>query len=98
MPWKAVKRGFRLSLGEALRATLPDVAIFLSCEVLPEIREFGRASTTSVCAYVAPLLRGYLNRLQTATRSLGLPPLHVMGSGGGILDVAECLRVPAAVV
>ncbi|MEJ0020056.1 MAG: hydantoinase/oxoprolinase family protein [Acetobacteraceae bacterium] len=85
-------------VGAALRAALPDVAIFLSCEVLPEIREFERASTTSVCAYVAPLLRGYLDRLETAARSLGLPRLHVMGSGGGILDVAECLRVPAAVV
>jgi N-methylhydantoinase A len=85
-------------VGEVLRKALPDVAIFLSCEVLPEIREFERASTTSVCAYVAPLLRGYLDRLETATRSLGLPRLHVMGSSGGILDVAECMRVPAAVV
>jgi N-methylhydantoinase A len=86
------------SIGEALRAALPDVAVFLSCEVLPEIREFERASTTSVCAYVAPLLRGYLARLEAATRALGLPQLHVMGSSGGILDVAECLRVPAVVV
>jgi N-methylhydantoinase A len=85
-------------VGAALRAALPDVAVFLSCEVLPEIREFERASTTSVCAYVAPLLRGYLSRLQDATAELGLPRLHVMGSSGGILDVAECLRVPAVVV
>jgi N-methylhydantoinase A len=85
-------------IGAALRAALPDVAIFLSCEVLPEIREFERASTTSVCAYVAPLLRGYLQRLERATTALGLPRLHVMGSSGGILDVAECLRVPAVVV
>jgi N-methylhydantoinase A len=85
-------------IGAALRAALPDVAIFLSCEVLPEIREFERASTTSVCAYVAPLLRSYLGRLLEATGSMGLPPLHVMGSNGGILDVAECLRLPASVI
>ncbi|MBN8874157.1 MAG: hydantoinase/oxoprolinase family protein [Rhodospirillales bacterium] len=85
-------------LGAALRAALPDVAVFLSCEVLPEIREFERASTTSVCAYVAPLLRSYLAQLEAATSAIGLPRLHVMGSNGGILDVAECLRVPAAVV
>lgn len=85
-------------LGAALRAALPGVQVFLSCEVLPEIREYERASTTAVCAYVGPLLAGYLARLQAATGALGLPPLHVMGSGGGVLDVAECLRMPAVAV
>ena len=85
-------------LGQRLRDLLPDVSIFLSCDVLPEIREFERASTTAVCAYVGPLLAGYLDRLQKATDSLGLPPLHVMGSSGGVIDIAEALRMPAAVV
>jgi N-methylhydantoinase A len=85
-------------LGARLREALPDVAVFLSCEVLPEIREYERASTTSVCAYVAPLLTSYLGRLADATATLKLPPLHVMGSSGGILDIPECLRMPAVVV
>ncbi len=85
-------------LGAQLRAALPDVGVFLSCDVLPEIREFERASTTAVCAYVGPLLAGYLDRLQRATTSLGLPDLHVMGSSGGVIDIAEALRMPAAVV
>jgi N-methylhydantoinase A len=85
-------------LGAQLREALPGVAIFLSCEVLPEIREYERASTTSVCAYVAPLLTSYLARLADATKTLNLPPLHVMGSSGGILDIPECLRMPAVVV
>jgi N-methylhydantoinase A len=85
-------------LGARLREALPSVAIFLSCEVLPEIREYERASTTSVCAYVAPLLTSYLARLADATAALKLPPLHVMGSSGGILDIPECLRMPAVVV
>jgi len=85
-------------LGELLRAALPDVPVFLSCDVLPEIREFERASTTAVCAYVGPLLAGYLDRLRTATTSFGLPELHVMGSSGGVIDIAEALRMPAAVV
>jgi N-methylhydantoinase A len=85
-------------IGEALRAALPDVAVYLSCEVLPEIREFERASTTAVCAYVGPLLRSYLDRLQRAASGLGLPALHVMGSSGGVFDIAEALRLPAAVV
>jgi N-methylhydantoinase A len=85
-------------LGALLRAALPDVQVFLSSEVLPEIREYERASTTAVCAYVGPLLASYLAQLQAATGRLGLPPLHVMGSGGGVLDVAECLRMPAVAV
>jgi N-methylhydantoinase A len=84
--------------GALLRAALPDIPVFLSCEILPEIREYERASTTTVCAYVAPLLASYLERLEAATRALGLPRLHVMGSSGGILDIPECLRMPAAVV
>jgi N-methylhydantoinase A len=85
-------------LGARLREAVPDVAVFLSCEVLPEIREYERASTTSVCAYVAPLLTSYLAHLADATTTLKLPPLHVMGSSGGILDIPECLRMPAVVV
>ena len=86
------------AVGEALRAALPDVAVFLSSEVLPEIREFERASTTAVCAYVGPLLAGYLDRLSSATSGLGLPALHVMGSSGGVLDIAAALRMPAMAV
>ncbi|MBN8902591.1 MAG: hydantoinase/oxoprolinase family protein [Rhodospirillales bacterium] len=85
-------------VGEILRAALPDVGVFLSCEVLPEIREFERASTTAVCAYVGPLLAGYLARLSEATGAIGLPPLHVMGSSGGVFDIAEGLRMPAMAV
>ncbi|WP_428535393.1 hydantoinase/oxoprolinase family protein [Rhodopila sp.] len=86
------------AVGAALRAALPDVGVFLSCEVLPEIREFERASTTAVCAYVGPLLAGYLDRLSGATAELGLPALHVMGSSGGVFDIAEALRMPAMAV
>src|SRR6201996_2400655 len=86
------------AVGAALRAALPDVGVFLSCEVLPEIREFERASTTAVCAYVGPLLAGYLDRLSQATQALGLPELYVMGSSGGVFDIAEGLRIPAMAV
>ncbi len=85
-------------LGERLRALLPGIRVYLSCEVLPEIREFERASTTAVCAYVGPLLAGYLDRLQRAASGLGLPQLHVMGSSGGVFDVAEGLRMPAMAI
>ena len=85
-------------IGERLRAALPGIPVFLSSEVLPEIREFERTSTTAVCAYVGPVLASYLERLAAALAELDLPVLHVMGSNGGILDVAETLRMPAAAV
>ncbi len=85
-------------VGEALRAALPDVGVYLSSEVLPEIREFERASTTAVCAVVGPVLASYLDRLQAAISRLGLPKLHVMGSSGGVFDIAEGLRMPAMAV
>jgi N-methylhydantoinase A len=86
------------TVGDRLRRALPGVGVYLSSEVLPEIREFERASTTAVCAYVGPLLARYLERLQRAVSDLGLPALHVMGSSGGVFDVAEALRMPAMVI
>ena len=86
------------ALGAALRAALPGVRVFLSAEILPEIREFERASTTAVCAVVGPVLESYLARLDRAIAGLGLPPLHVMGSSGGMVDSVEALRMPAMAV
>jgi N-methylhydantoinase A len=85
-------------IGERLRAAFPDKPIFLSSEVLPEIREFERLSTTAVCAYVGPILASYLRGLEQAVGDLGLPQLYVMGSNGGVFDVEEGLKMPAMAV
>jgi N-methylhydantoinase A len=85
-------------VGARLRAALPDLPVFLSSEVLPEIREFERASTTAVCAYVAPILASYLGRLESAVTGMGLPAPRIMGSSGGVFSVAEGLRMPAMAV
>ena len=85
-------------VGERLRAALPGLPVFLSSEVLPEIREFERTSTTAVCAYVGPILASYLERLATAVTSQGFPAPYVMGSSGGVFTVAEGVRMPAMAV
>jgi N-methylhydantoinase A len=85
-------------LGARLRAALPDVPVYLSSDVLPEIKEFERSSTTAVCAYVGPILASYLERLGAATRERALPPLYLMGSNGGILEAAEVIAMPAMAV
>ena len=85
-------------LGKALRAAFPDLPVYLSSEVLPEIREFERTSTTAVCAYVGPILGAYLARLSEAVGSLGLPDLYVMGSNGGVFEAREGVAMPAMAV
>ena len=50
----------------------PGVAISLSCEVVPEIREYERASTTVANAYVQPLMAGYLGQLESGLRDAGV--------------------------
>jgi len=85
-------------LGARLRAALPGVPVYMSSEVLPEIKEFERTSTTAVCAYVGPILASYLEKLEAATSSRGLPRLYVMGSSGGVLEAAETVAMPAMAV
>ena len=85
-------------LGAALRDAFPDLPVYLSSEVLPEIREFERTSTTAICAYVGPILASYLARLEETVKGLGLPPLYVMGSNGGVFEAAEGVTMPAMAV
>ncbi len=85
-------------LARRLRAALPHIPIYLSCDVLPEIKEFERSSTTAICAYVGPILAAYLRRLGEITRARSLPPLHLMGSNGGIVEAAEAIAMPAVAV
>jgi N-methylhydantoinase A len=85
-------------LAAALRAALPTVPVYLSSDVLPEIKEFERSSTTAVCAYVGPILAAYLARLTEVTTSRKLPPLYLMGSNGGVLEAAEVVAMPAVAV
>jgi N-methylhydantoinase A len=70
----------------------PHLACSLSCEVMPEIREYERTSTTVANVYVKPLARQYLNKLNADLRTLGLPrDIFIMLSNGGITscDIAS---------
>jgi len=58
----------------------------LSSEVLPEFREFERASTTTVNAYLSPIMTRYLKKL--ASRLKGTQ-LYVQQSNGGWMRVEE---------
>lgn len=60
-----------------------------SHDVLPEHREYERASTTALNAYVSPIMQRYLDRLSRATRARGFADLRVMQSSGGVTDAAH---------
>ncbi|WP_228000164.1 hydantoinase/oxoprolinase family protein [Nocardia australiensis] len=75
-------------IAEIIGEEHPKCFVTLSCDVLPQIREFERVSTTVVNAYTSPLLKEYLGKLDVGLRSAGFAgELVVMQSNGGIMDV-----------
>src|SRR5262249_11912136 len=72
-------------IGVRLRAALPGIFISLSTEVLPQIREYERTSTTVVNAYVGPPVKYYLGAMIERLASAGVRGrLFVMQSSGGM--------------
>tara|TARA_Y100001968_G_scaffold21685_1_gene17152 strand:+ start:2938 stop:4995 length:2058 start_codon:yes stop_codon:yes gene_type:complete len=81
--------------GEVVRRLMPNAFISLSCEVLPEFREYERASTTVVNAYVGPKMQDYLVRLEkNLTRNNVITSPHIMHSNGGMLTVKTAAKLP----
>ncbi len=84
---------------EMLADALPGVYVSLSSQVLPQIKEYQRVSTTVVYAYVGPMIRGYLEGLEQGLAEAGYRgPLLVMLSHGGVAPVEEAVRIAAATV
>src|SRR3982075_540098 len=84
---------------ERLARELPDVSISLSSDVLPQIKEYERVSTTIVNAYVGPLVRHYLTNLQQRLVEAGFKgSLFVVLSHGGLGPVEEASRLAAGTV
>lgn len=86
-------------VGDCLRAAFPDAFISLSVDILPEIREYERTSTTVINALVGPPMRAYLQSLLDSLAAKGLPKrIQMMQSAGGIVDVRTAIRKPAQIV
>jgi N-methylhydantoinase A len=77
-----------------LRRRLPHARVVASHEVSPEFREYERASTTAVDAYLGPLIGRYLGRLAETCAAAGLPEPLVMLSSGGVATVEEAATHP----
>jgi N-methylhydantoinase A len=83
----------------AVVSVLRDLGIPVSAshEILPEFREFERASTVVINAYLAPLMQCYLEHLDNGLRSKG-SRLHVMQSSGGIVPASIAAREPVRTI
>ncbi|WP_405229274.1 hydantoinase/oxoprolinase family protein [Lentisalinibacter sediminis] len=81
-----------LEADQFLREALPDVSITLSHTVAREWREYERASTAVMNAYVAPVVQRYLSSLEREFEGLGMDAtVHIMQSSGGVAT-AEAAR------
>ena len=87
------------AVGAMVRERFPELHLSLSCEVLPEIREYERTSTTVVNAYLMPIVSGYLEHLEQELRTVGVrAPLLIMQSNGGVMPAGSARERPVHVV
>ncbi len=79
----------------ALRRAFPKIEVTASHEIVPEVREFERCSTTVANAYVKPLAAHYLDGIRDKLGALGIvAPLSLMLSSGGFTHIAEAKAAP----
>src|SRR3712207_1508651 len=83
------------AVADAIRRDFPGVAVSVSSDVVPEIREFERTSTTVCNAYVQPLVDRYLGRLEEDLRVRGFDGRFLlMQSSGGLAAPSTVRRFP----
>lgn len=77
-------------VSEAIHRCNPDIPVTLSSDVSPEFREYERASTTALAAYVQPVIAGYLNRLTKNLEDGGFSGrFSIMQSNGGRMPASS---------
>ena len=91
----AHERRFRDILTEAADG----VAVSISSEVSPQMRELERFTTVCANAYVQPAMAAYLRRLADGLRDRGMRgPVHMIHSGGGLMSLESAARFPVRLV
>jgi N-methylhydantoinase A len=86
-------------VGDAIARRLPQLAVTLSCDVSPEMREYERFSTACANAYLQPMIGRYLVKLARDLVRAGFHcPLLLMTSGGGITTTETAIRFPVRLV
>ena len=86
-------------VGEIIRKELPEAYISLSVEVLPEIREYERTSTTVINAYLGPIIKNYLDSLVRQLQESGTnSPVRIMQSNGGLMSARRAAEAPVHIL
>ena len=86
-------------VGDLIRTHLPGYFCTLSVDVLPEIREYERTSTTVVNAYLGPIVRGYIDSLIMQFNNSGVKaPVRIMQSNGGVMSAARASETPVQII
>ena len=84
---------------DVLAEKLPGVSVSLSSEVSPQMREYERFNTVSANAYIKPMMKSYLGRLENRLKESGVDcPVFMMHSGGGIISLESAAEFPVRLV
>ncbi|WP_099363660.1 hydantoinase/oxoprolinase family protein [Fredinandcohnia onubensis] len=84
---------------EIIRNRYPELPITCSYQVLPEIKEYERTSTTAVNAYILPKVQNYIKRLQAGLKLRQIKsPLLIVASNGGVVSADIAADYPAKIV
>jgi N-methylhydantoinase A len=87
------------SVGAILSEELPGIPVSLSSEVLPEVDEYERTSTTTINAYLRPVIESYVGSLLDRLDQMGIRcPVLIMQSSGGLMSARGASERPAYVV
>jgi N-methylhydantoinase A len=77
----------------------PGLSVCISSEILREVKEYERSATVVVNAYVLPLVRDYVEALESSLRRIGVAaPLLIMQSNGGVMTAKACTRKPVFII
>ena len=88
-----------MMIKEIIEEEAPGLSASISYEVLPQIREYERTSTTVTNAYVKPLTGRYLSKLEGRLQSIGIGgQLFIMLSSGGITSVDTAAEFPVRII
>jgi N-methylhydantoinase A len=86
------------AVAQALAKANPQIPLSLSHKILPEFREYERASTVVVNAYLQPIMEKYLQGLQKSTEQRNRARIFVMQSSGGITALKTAAEQPVRTV
>ncbi|MBC7781634.1 MAG: hydantoinase/oxoprolinase family protein, partial [Proteobacteria bacterium] len=87
------------AIKQVIEARAPGLPCCISYEVLPEIKEYERTSTTVVNAYILPIVKRYLETLRASLDASNVnAQMLLMQSNGGLITDAEAARMPVNIV